>query len=654
VRRVKEKATIHIEPFMQSTEPEEPSPGTDSAVGRAPYRRVSLGDLTPTVQRRTDGTILVRAARPLGAYPTRLTERLAHWARIAPDRALLAVRVDGRFVPLTYSAALRGARSLGQALLDRRLSADRPLAILSGNSREHLLLALAAQHVGVPFAPVSPAYSLVSSDFTTLRHVIARLSPGMVFVSDPGPFARALRAVIDPAIEVVTGSPALLDGRPTTPLDSLAATLPTEAVDVAHTAVGPDTVAKILFTSGSTGVPKGVINTHRMLTSNQQMILETLPVLGEEPPILVDWLPWHHTFGGNHNVGLTLNNGGTLYLDEGRPMPGAFEESVRNLREVAPTTNFNVTKGYEELVKALGRDRELAQTLFSRLRNLFYAAAALPQHVADTLQRIAVDTCGERVLLVTGLGATETAPMAICRPWKSPLASAIGLPVPGLEVKLVPAGERLEVRVRGPNVTPGYWREPELTREAFDDEGFYGMGDSVRLADPNDVAQGFLFDGRLNEDFKLSTGTWVHVGPLRAKVVAHFAPSVRDAVITGEGRDEVGMLAVPDVDGCRALARDLPPDAPLAAIVAHPAVRASLAERLASFATAATGSATRVVRAILLDEPLSLDAGELTDKGSVNQRAVLQRRVGLIRDLYADPLPSHVIAATESQGRTKV
>ena len=638
---------------MHSTAREECDPGADAAVDRAPYRRVSLGDLTPAALRRADGTILVRAVRPLGAYPVRFTERLVHWARVAPERALLATRVEGRFVPLTYSAALLAARSLGQALLDRRLSADRPLAILSGNSREHLLLALAAQHVGVPFAPVSPAYSLVSSDFTTLRHVIARLSPGMVFVSDPGPFGRALRAVLDPAVEVVCGSPAALGDRRTTPFASLMATPPTDAVDLAHAAVGPDTVAKILFTSGSTGVPKGVINTHRMLNSNQQMILETLPLLGEEPPILVDWLPWHHTFGGNHNIGLTLYNGGTLYLDEGRPMPGAFDESVRSLREVAPTTYFNVPKGYEELVKALGRDRALAQRFFSRLRVLFYAAAALPQHVADELQRIAVDACGERVLLVTGLGATETAPMAICRPWKSPLASAIGLPVPGLELKLVPAGERLEVRVRGPNVTPGYWRDPELTRAAFDDEGFYGMGDAVRLVDSADVAQGLVFDGRLKEDFKLSTGTWVHVGPLRAKVIAHFAPCVRDAVITGHDRDEVAMLAVADVDACRSLAGDLPADAPLAAIVAHPAVRASLAERLASFGAQATGSATRVVRAILLDEALSLDAGELTDKGSVNQRAVLQRRAALVQDLYADPPPSDVISPAVARPGTE-
>ncbi len=435
-------------------------------------------------------------------------------------------------------------------------------------------------------------------------------------------------------------------------MPALLATKPTAAVERAHDAIDPDAPAKILFTSGSMGIPKGVINTHRMLAANQQMILETLPFLGDAPPVFVDWLPWHHTFGGNHNIGITIYNGGSLYLDEGRPMPGAFDESVRNLREVGPTVYFNVPRGYEELVRALARDRALAESFFSpRLRLLFYAAASLSQHVADELARIAIETCGERVLLVTGLGSTETAPMAICRPWESDLASAIGLPVPGVEVKLrvdrseraqrashpsgagprpewserrsasatedarrvrgpanmeaapaservggsggakPPGQERYEVRFKGANVTPGYWRESALTRAAFDEDGYYRMGDAVRLADPDDPDKGLLFDGRTGEDFKLSTGTWVGVGVLRARIMAHFAPLVRDAVITGHGRDSVAMLAVPDPDACRRLCPELK-DAPLSAVAAHPAVRDAIRAKLASFASAATGSAT--------------------------------------------------------------
>ena len=308
-------------------------------------------------------------------------------------------------------------------------------------------------------------------------------------------------------------------------------------VDRRHAAIATDDIAKILFTSGSTGTPKGVINTHRMLCSNQQAILQTLPCLGDEPPVLVDWLPWHHTFGGNHNIGIVVYNGGSLYLDEGRPMAGGFDESVRNLRDVAPTIYLNVPKGYEELVRAFRRDRALASKFFARVQVLFYAAAGLSQHVADELQQIAVEACGERLVLVTGLGATETAPMAVCRPWADELSSAVGLPVPGVVAKLAPSGDKLELRVRGPNVMPGYWRQEALTRDAFDEEGFYCMGDAVRPADIRDFSRGLVFDGRIKEDFKLSTGTWVSVGPLRARILAHFAPYARDVVIAGHDRD---------------------------------------------------------------------------------------------------------------------
>jgi feruloyl-CoA synthase len=622
--------------------------------GARPWRHVRLGDLTPTIEHRGDGTVILRATQTLGDYPSVLTDRLVHWASHVPDRTLLAWRLNGSFERLSYGEALEKVRCLGQALLDRQLSADRPLAILSGNSVEHLLLALSAQHVGVPFAPISPAYSLVSTDFSALKHVFTLLSPGLVFVADPARFAPALSAAFSPDatdVEVAHGLSSA-GGRSRWPMRSfedLLSTVPTSEVDRRHAAIAPDDIAKILFTSGSTGTPKGVINTHRMLCSNQQAILQTLPCLGDEPPVLVDWLPWHHTFGGNHNIGIVVYNGGSLYLDEGRPMAGGFDESVRNLRDVAPTIYLNVPKGYEELVRAFRRDRALASKFFARVQVLFYAAAGLSQHVADELQQIAVEACGERLVLVTGLGATETAPMAVCRPWADELSSAVGLPVPGVVAKLASSGDKLELRVRGPNVMPGYWRQEALTREAFDDEGFYCMGDAVRAADIRDFSRGLVFDGRIKEDFKLSTGTWVSVGPLRARILAHFAPYVRDVVIAGHDRDHVGMLIVPDVDACRTLCPDLPQGTHASAVLADVRVGECLCVLLSSFASGATGSATRLERAIILVEPPSLDAGEITDKGSLNQRAILDRRRSLVEALYASVPPPHVITVLKGE-----
>jgi feruloyl-CoA synthase len=598
-----------------------------------PWRFVRMGDLTPAVEARRDGTTVVRAAQPLEPYPVVLTDRLMHWADAAPDRTLLSWRAGSGRAHLRYGDAARAVRAIGQALIDRRVSAERPLAILSGNDAPHLLLALAAQHVGVPYAPISPAYSLVSTEFAALTQVMRLLTPGLVFVSDRDRYRRALGAAVPDGVEILTAAD----------VDRLAGTAPREDVDRRHAAIAPDDIAKILFTSGSTGAPKGVINTHRMICSNQQMILQTLPLLGDEPPVLVDWLPWHHTFGGNHNVGITVYNGGSLHVDEGRPLPGQFAESVRSLREIAPTIYLNVPRGYEELIRALRQDAELMARFFARVRVLFYAAASLSQHVSDELQALALEACGERLVLVTGLGATETAPMAVCRPWPSEAAAAIGLPVPGVEAKLAPCGEKLELRVRGPNVTPGYWRQDDLTRAAFDDEGFYRMGDAVRPIDPADLSRGLLFDGRIKEDFKLSTGTWVSVGPLRARIVQHFAPLVRDAVITGEGRDEVGMFALPDLDACRALCPDLPPGAAVADVLRHSAVRARMHELLAAFAGASTGSTNRLARILFLDEPPSLDAGEITDKGSLNQRAMLDRRSALVAALYSARPPAGAI-----------
>jgi feruloyl-CoA synthase len=587
-------------------------------------RPVPLGPLPATLTRRPDGTMIVRTTAALGDYPARSTERFAYWAQRRPNQPLLRWRgASGDWETLTYGAALLAVRRIGQALVDRRLSSERPVAILSGNDRDHLLLSLAAQHVGVTVAPVSPAYSTASRDFAMLAHAMRLLTPGLIFAAGGAAFDRSIDGAVSGGVEVIRS------------LDSLLATSPTAAVERANEAIRPDTIAKILLTSGSTAMPKGVINTHGMLGSNQAMIAHILPFLEEEPPVLVDWLPWHHTFGGNHNAGLVLHHGGTLYIDGGRPAPGLFGESVKNLREIPATIYLNVPRGYEELVKAMRMDERLRKTFFSRMRVLFYAAAALSQHVQDELDELAVETCGERLIMVTGLGATETAPMAICRTWDSRLSVAIGVPVPGVDAKLVPSGDKLEVRVKGPNVTPGYWRQDELTRQAFDEEGFYSFGDSVRFIDPDDVNAGFAFDGRLAEDFKLSTGTWVNVGPLRARVIVHFAPVVRDAVITGHDRDEVGMLGVPDVDACRALCQDLPSTSSVEAVLGHAAVAAWMAGRLASFAAAGAGSSKHITRAMLLLEPPSLDALEVTDKGSLNQRAMLTRRAALVEELYA-------------------
>jgi feruloyl-CoA synthase len=475
---------------------------------------------------------------------------------------------------------------------------------------------------------------LLSTDYGKLRGILKLLTPGLVFASDGQCFANALAAVQPPDAElVVTHSPPT--GHTATTFAELLATTPTPAVNMAHAQVGPDTVAKFLFTSGSTGTPKGVINTQRMLCSNLEMIRSALAFLQDEPPVIVDWLPWHHTFGGNHNFGIALYNGGSLYLDDGKPLGGAIGETIRNLREIAPTVYFNVPKGYEMLIPFLRRDDNLRKNFFSRLKLLFYAAASLPQHVWEEIESLAVETCGERIQMITGLGATESAPSALFCLREVRRASVVGLPLPGVELKLVPTAGKLEARLRGPNVTPGYWRQPELTAAAFDEGGYYKLGDALRFFDDERPELGFVFDGRIAEDFKLSTGTWVSVGPLRARFVAHFAPYVRDIVVAGHDRDDLSALIVLDVDACRVLCADLPSQADLNDIAAHPRVRAVMAERLKTFARASDGSSTRIVRAIILTEPLSLDRGEVTDKGSVNQRAVLTNRAALVEELYA-------------------
>ena len=620
-----------------NAEPARPIP-TDSA----PLRPVTLGVQDVIVEKRADGSMLLRSPQVLGPYPAKITERLVYWAKHAPDRALFAQRdANGAWRTVTYAQALQQARAIGEALLTRNLSAERPIAILSGNDIEHALLALGALYAGIPHAPISPAYSLVSNDLARLRSIFELITPGLVFAADGNAFGRAIQSVVPVDVDVVlTRNPT--PGRATIPFDKLGVT-PTAAIDAAHDAVGPDTIAKFLFTSGSTGVPKCVINTQRMWCANQVMLQHSLPYFTEEPPVIVDWAPWHHTAGGNHNVGLVLHNGGTFYIDYGKPLPGAIEETVRNLREIAPTWYFNVPKGFEALLPYLRSDEQLRKTFFSRVKMLWFAGAALAQHVFDEIQELAVQACGERILFSTGFGSTETAPEALARTWPTENAANMGLPTAGMELKLVPNEGKLEARVRGPNITPGYWRQPEYTEQAFDEEGFYKLGDAFKFADPNDPKQGLLFDGRTAENFKLATGTWVHVGPLRAQFVDAFAPYVRDVVIAGEGCDDIAVLVFPHIDACQALCPDLPADAAPERVVEDARVRAHFTMLLEKMARTSTGSSTKICRALLMAEPPSMDRGEMTDKGSINQRAVLRDRAALVDEVYADAPSPRVI-----------
>ena len=576
-------------------------------------REVRLGPHGLEVTPRADGSYLLRAPQPLAPYPRALTDLLARWARERPERTFLAERDGDGWRRISYAEAARAARALGQALLDRGCTAEHGLAILSENGIDHALLGLGAQLVGIPYAPISPPYSLLSTDFVKLRDVLGTFEPALVFARDVRRYGRALAAV----------------GHATLEFAELLAVEATAAVDEANARVGPDTVAKILFTSGSTGLPKGVINTQRMLCSNQQMNVQAFPFFGDDL-VMLDWSPWNHTAGGNQIFGMVLFNGGTLFIDDGKPTPSEMWKTIRNLREIAPTVYFNVPRGFEDLARVLEIEPELRGTFFSRLRMMWYAGAALAAPVFDAMRRLATETCGEEVMMTSGLGSTETAPSLTFANWHSEVSGNIGIPLPGVEVKLVPSGAKLELRARGPSITPGYLRRPDLTVAAFDDEGFYKMGDALRPLDPADFSRGFLFDGRISEDFKLSTGTWVSVGPLRGRLLALLQPHVRDVVLCGADRDDLTMLMIPD---------------PRDESGGHdPAVRAAIRARLHGFALENPGSSTHVRRAIFLDAPPSIDAGEITDKGSLNNATLRDRRRSLVERLYAEAPDPDVIA----------
>lgn len=614
-------------------------------MSKPPFNRLNLADASVVLEPQADGAIVLRSPQPLQGIGRCVGEWLEHWGSSAPERVFLAERRNGAWYQLTYGTALAAVRALGQALVERQLSPHRPVVVLSDNSIDHALLVLAAMHVGVPAAPVSAAYSLTSTDYGKLRHILDLLEPGLIFAADGTRFAAALQAVDLKGAELVVSSnpPA---GLKATAFAELLATPPGDGVAAAYAAVGPDTIAKFLFTSGSTDLPKGVINTQRMLLANQQAIVQLWPFLAEKPPIIVDWLPWSHTFGGNHNFNMMLRHGGEIWIDDGKPMPGLIERTVANLREVSPTLYFNVPRGFDVLLPYLEQDETLRQNFFRHLDLIFYAGAALPQNLWERLEEVSVAVRGERVRFVSAWGSTETAPMVTSVHFEIERAGVIGLPGPGSELKLVPNGGKLEMRVRGPNVTPGYWKRDDLTSAAFDADGFYCIGDAGRFADPQDPARGIEFDGRIAEDFKLMSGTWVHVGGLRLAVIAAAAPVAQDAVITGHNREELGLLIFASDAGCRSLCPDLPAAVPLALVIADPRVRAAMSTAMARLAAAATGSSMRPTRALLMSEPPSIDANEITDKGYINQRGALLRRAALVERLYAaTPDPEVIVLA---------
>ncbi|GKY86863.1 feruloyl-CoA synthase [Sinisalibacter aestuarii] len=593
-------------------------------------RPVKLWDAEIATETRADGAVIVRQTGELGPYPRVISERIEHWAAVAPDRIWMAERAPGGgdWQRVSYGALLTHIRAIGQYLLGLGLSTDRPLVILSGNSISHALMALGAQYVGIPSAALAPAYALVSKDYAKLHEIRDQITPGAVFADDLDRFAPAMDAAFP-------GLPRLGLRGAGANWEEILATVPTAAVDTARAATGPETVAKFMFTSGTTGSPKAVIQTQKMLCVNMEQVYDCYAYLKEEPPIILDWAPWNHVAAGNLMFNVAIWGGGTFHIDGGRPTPDGMAETIRNLRDVATNWYFNVPVGFEMLLEAMQDDPALAAHFFSSVKLLYYAGAAMAQHTWDELKQMAIATTGEEILLASGLGATETAPFALFQTEPQASPGNIGVPAKGLTLKLVPNDGKWEARVKGPNVTPGYWRNEELTRDAFDDEGFYRLGDALRFADPDDAAKGFFFDGRVAENFKMSTGTWVAVGALRARLIDALGGLARDVVIVGEGEDELGILIVPFRPAAEKmlLGSGALDDATL---WGQDSLRDEISGRLAAYNAGATGASLRVPRAMVMIEPLDLDRGEVTDKGSVNQRAVRSHRADLVAALYSD------------------
>ena len=601
------------------------------------FRKIEWLKRDIAVDRRADGTIVLKSRIPLQAYETHIPASLAKWAKQAPERIWLAQRggPDRQWRKVSYGEAKRTVDALTQGLLNLGIAEGRPVAILSGNSIEHALMTQAAMQARLPAAPVSPAYSLMSQDHAKLKYLFGLIRPAVVMVQDCPAFAKALRALDLTGVTVVhVARP--VEGIKSIAYADLAATPVTKDVEASIAKITPDTIGKLLFTSGSTGMPKAVINTQKMMCAGAAMAMQARPRQPGAPvSTVLDWMPWNHTMGGNALFNPILVDGGTLYIDDGRPLPGQFEETIRNLREVSPTLYSNVPAGYAALAAAMEKDDSLCRSFFKNLSMMSYGGARLPDDLYDRMQALAVKTTGERIVFYTGWGSTETAPTATGTYWDTERVGLIGLPFPGVELKMVPCGSKYELRLRGINVTPGYFDQPELTKKMFDEEGFYCIGDAGLFVDPDDPVAGIIFAGRVVEDFKLTTGTFVHVGSLRTDAIAAATPVVHDALVAGQDRPFIGLLAWPNLHACRQIVGNL--EASFEDVVKHSAVIACLRRGLEAHNKSVAGvSSMRIARAMLMAEPPSIDGNELTDKGYINQRAGLERRADLVARLYAD------------------
>jgi feruloyl-CoA synthase len=595
------------------------------------FKEVNFGPTNTIKKLLDDGEIHFRLAQNLEAFPQKITDKLTFWAENKPEKTFIAKRdaITGNWVELSYSETLKKVKSIAQYLTNIGFTEGQTIVILSENSIEHALLALAALYIGIPFAPISPAYSLISNDLSKLRHCLELLTPKVVFAQKSAEYQQAIDLAknIFPDIEIITADDTIGQS-----FDKISDTVATEQIEKAFESVHGETIAKILFTSGSTGLPKGVINTHNMWMANLQQICQIFPFMKAQSPMFIDWLPWNHTFGGNHNFGLCLYNGGTLYIDEGKPTASGIEITAQNLREIAPTAYFNVPKGFEMLIPFLENEPELRRNFFKNLNIIFYAGASLAQPIWDKLEELAMKTIGVKIPIITGLGCTESGPSAMFASWGGSFSGLLGVPVAGLEVKLVPDGDKLEARYKGPNVTKGYWRNEEDTQKAFDEKGFYKTGDAVKFLDENAPDKGLIFDGRIAEDFKLSTGTWVNVGVLKAKILSAGSPIVQDLVLTGLNKEFVGAILFLNTDECRKLIGE---NLANEVLFRHQKTIQFIDHFLAKYNKTATGSSNKIGKYVIAIDPPSIDLGEITDKGSLNQRAVLKHRVALVDEMYA-------------------